>query len=782
MCDCSNLNPEDLCEPADLCDCTNFYEPIDLRDLEVQPELCPCDPQNPCFEECKDECPLPEEEVWDCGQGPCKKVKKCGNSEKAKVENQPPPRYPEDGGLPPKVSIPSQQNNAFSDPSEKSNINQLMEDLSPVTETELEDLPPPVTETEVPIVTEQIIPPQATPDQDLIDYNDAYEEDVEIWFSKGCTPGSQEILYQAAQDEIPYEPASYAWDTRVAPMSKIQHDYLWCIEVDFKFNSFFGLNFSPVWVGAVKANSSPVNVIFWAYKLGSPWHQRWLDIVVADPLATNPPNPEPTFYTDKHWNHLFGAKKNSIKHTNAGTLNYDITRHESEPYVDNALYTGIIEKPPITGFKLNGVHSISGLTTEYNKTIQYKAQFTLDETKENTYMWYFRAFRYLPLSIQNTTTGIDLSAIGNSYADNAPPPFDTWSTTDVTEFKSWALSMASTPNKYFTGPQIEYAAATTEIPYQAAVIGTCPVVDPPPPEPPVAGPRQVSPSFTLTAESSEADMLNASTQTSQAVWNNFSQDPDGIGWIPPIQWQEAEWDGIPLDPAGKTNEELCAFIKPTESAYVIKGLREKFYAVNPFADNTNPTPAEIDNWNLEVIRHFRDLIKNPNPLLPDERPVSFDARLFIEARWADERQRTMYWDADYPTNQDPLDPSTWNTYGPCWYLGAPLVNASSGHCGASFFPNTAKITEAVAAPPYNNDFVKYPELSGYTVRRGNAEGKSGIDANTPWSLKLAVVIANFICTEGTTGHASPFLSSRQTMGFSWWYTGGTGMAFRGKYR
>ena len=615
-----------------------------------------------------------------------------------------------------------------------------------------------------------------------------------------CIPHEDEILYQPAQDEIPYEPASYAWDTRVAPMSKIQHDYLWCIEVDFKFNSFFGLNFSAVWVGAVKANSSPVNVIFWAYKLGSPWHQRWLDIVVADPLAANPPNPEPTFYTDRHWNHLFGSKKQSIIHAAAGTLNYDITRHESEPYVDSALYTGIIEKPPITGFKLNGVHSISGLTTEYNKTIQYKAQFTLDETKENTYMWYFRAFRYLPLSIQNTTTGIDLSAIGNSYADNAPPPFDTWSTTDVDSFKTWALTMTSVPNKYFIGPEILFVAAKPEIPYSPAVIGTCPIPDPIPgctnptatnydPTatvddgsciPPVT-PKQFTTSFTTTTEPSAAAMLDIATSLSQASVRVFSQDPDGIGFIPPIQWAEAAWDGIPLsDPASRTPEELCAWIKPTESGYVIRGLREKFYEVNPFKDNTAPTAAELDNWHLEVVRHFRAILANPNTALPNDRPIEFDARLFIEARWASERKHTTSWDTAYPGAQaDPLNP---DTSGPCWVGG---VAVGDGHCGASFWPNTGtdKAT-AIAAEPYVNDYVTYPELENYltqTNRQGNSEGVSGISADTPWSLKFAIVIANFLCTEGTSGHASPFISSRATMGLDWWFIDPNTLSFRGKY-
>lgn len=287
--------------------------------------------------------------------------------------------------------------------------------------------------------------------------------------------------------------------------------------------------------------------------------------------------------------------------------------------------------------------------------------------------------------------------------------------------------------------------------------------------PPVQLLTQYTPSYTRTSSPSGAEMINTQTALSQARPDVNSQDPDGFTSIPAQDWADSTWDGTPLDPTGLTPTQLCDFIRPVNSL-VIRGLRERFYEVNPFADNTNPTVAEIDNWNLEVIRHFRSLFGNTTP-------VSNDPRLFLEARWASERKRTQDWDVDYPSTGTYGGPG-----GPCFDASNNPVDTAGGHCGASFWPDVDDRGIYISAEPYNSDFSKYPELAPetYTLRRAQAEGVAGTSRDVPWSIKLAVVIANWVCSEGLTGHSGPYFG-REYFGSDWWDTG-TSVAYRGKWR
>jgi hypothetical protein len=316
--------------------------------------------------------------------------------------------------------------------------------------------------------------------------------------------------------------------------------------------------------------------------------------------------------------------------------------------------------------------------------------------------------------------------------------------------------------------------------------------------------NQYTPGTSITNKSG-ADMLNDITAKSQADPDVTSQAPDGYLVVSPQEWAGAHWDGTPI-PTNLSKEQTCALIRPTANEFAVLGLKQHFDNIQPFADNQNPTVAEIDNWNMEVIRHIRALFGNTNPAYPD-------ARLFLEARWAAERANTTSWDAQYP-----LDCAGGSTVGgpcgPCWANGTRFDTAN-GHCGAAFWPNnvglasdrpydgdgdvnnpTPERVAAIAGAPYNNDFVKYPELGsspihpnytgGHTYatwpfRAGNAEGIAGTTAELPWSLKLVTIIVNWICQEGLTGHAGPYIGNRRMFGFSWW-DDGTNVEFRGKSR
>jgi hypothetical protein len=186
----------------------------------------------------------------------------------------------------------------------------------------------------------------------------------------------------------------------------------------------------------------------------------------------------------------------------------------------------------------------------------------------------------------------------------------------------------------------------------------------------------------------------------------------------------------------------------------------------PFADKYMPTVIEIDNWNIEVINHIRNMLGITNE-------VKGDPRLYLEVAWADERKTSTIWDAKYPGSLN-------SAYGPCPQPGA------QGHCGATFFPDAADHASYVSGAPYFNDYTKYPELADHTTRYSQSEGTGGTSARIPWSLRIAMVITNYILGEGISGHAGPALF-RNTVGISWGcipggQINGGGISFRAKWR
>lgn len=598
-------------------------------------------------------------------------------------------------------------------------------------------------------------PPQPPTVEEVIANNTEYEEDLnqDEFTGGGIVPPVPPPTPPPSPGPcIPYEPPLYALDTRVEPNLEIPFDYLWGLEVSFPYNPFPRLFFTMFTTTAVNATTKPANIVFYAYRAGTAWNARWPGVSVAGPETPVPPNPDPTHYNSAHWTYVYQAK---WRYTNQ-VPNYGIERYGSLPYPSDTQqnYAQQLEKVPMTGFLNGGVMSIAQLTTNYDNTIHYKTQFTLDEAKETAYMYYFKDTRYLPASIQTAVTGADIN-----------PLFSSWSASDVTDFKAWALVNATTTNKYHSAP---------------AVQGTC-IPDPgdpggPPPTPAVG--NQYTPDFTSGGSMTEAEMIDGITAASQAADYIFSQDPDGHSQITPTMWANAKWDGVAIDPTAMTQADLCTWIKPVqeESHLVIRGIRDLFYEVRPFVDDSNPTPREIDLWNIEVVRHFRRMFGIATP-------VNLDARLDLEARWASERKYTQDWDGLYP-----LDCGGGTTKGgpcgPCFDGGTP-VDTAGGHCGAAFWPDSGDRAAYISADPYLDNTTDYPELAGYTVRRANAEGVSATGVEVPWSLKLASIIANWICAEGYSGHPGPYVNpatARTTMGFDWWYDGGASVAFRGKYR
>jgi hypothetical protein len=216
-----------------------------------------------------------------------------------------------------------------------------------------------------------------------------------------------------------------------------------------------------------------------------------------------------------------------------------------------------------------------------------------------------------------------------------------------------------------------------------------------------------------------------------------AQDPDSITWLTK-PWPK--WDGTVYDPTKMTPAAFYAALFPNGDGDQLVGLREVFYQYKPFADNSNPTKAEVDEWHRIAINHLRSLVGYTSANLQ----VKPDHTLFIRALWGDERNFTHLWDK-YPGVAD-------SAYGPC-------VAGTNPHCGATFFPS-----DPADQAPY------LP--SGFTPITFLPSGSEGVfpspKSNIPWSIKWVRAFSAALKTEGFWGgHTGPWFH-RETFGFSFW--------------
>lgn len=218
---------------------------------------------------------------------------------------------------------------------------------------------------------------------------------------------------------------------------------------------------------------------------------------------------------------------------------------------------------------------------------------------------------------------------------------------------------------------------------------------------------------------------------------NTAHDPDGVGWISEADWQAAEWDGTIYNPSQMTPQEFADAICPSVDR--VRGIREVFYAHQPFADNENPTKAEVDEWHRLAINHVRALVGYTEV----ERQVQPDHCMFARALWGDERKFTTDWDEAYPGTNG-------SAYGPC-------EGSNNAHCGATFIPDPED-----QAPYLPEDYPACTEQAG-------SEGVfSGPKSNIPWSIKWSRGFCNTLLAEGFWGgHVGPWYH-REKFGLSFW--------------
>lgn len=261
---------------------------------------------------------------------------------------------------------------------------------------------------------------------------------------------------------------------------------------------------------------------------------------------------------------------------------------------------------------------------------------------------------------------------------------------------------------------------------------------PPPPPPPPASCPNYHPDATIPNKLSQADTVRAITAYVNS--KGFRHDPDGIPWIAQSMW--VPWDGVTTyNPCTSTNAQLMAGIFPPPGGVnTMRGLRELFYQVKPFADNSNPTVAEIENWNIETIRHFRRLLG----FNQTTHPVNNDKCTYLKAAWAEERARTNYWTSAYPGTQD-------GASGPC-----TLPYSSNAHCGASFLPS----------PSDQIPYLCPSSMPACTVTSG-AEGIANHNTDIPWGIKMSRIIGTYLASDGIGSHTGPFIG-RSLFGSAWY--------------
>lgn len=220
---------------------------------------------------------------------------------------------------------------------------------------------------------------------------------------------------------------------------------------------------------------------------------------------------------------------------------------------------------------------------------------------------------------------------------------------------------------------------------------------------------------------------------------NTAHDPDGVGWIKREQWDAAKWDGTVYDPTKMTKKQFAAAICPGVDR--VRGLREVFYRHKPFADNKNPTKAELDEWHRIAINHVRALVGYTS----EDRQVKKDHCMFARALWGDERKFTNKWDSKYP--------------GKLGSAAGPCLGSKNAHCGATFIPD--KTDQAAYLP------AGHP---GCKTQQG-AEGVfSWPKSNIPWSIKWSRAFCNTLGAEGFWGgHVGPWFH-REKFGLNFWDT------------
>jgi hypothetical protein len=269
--------------------------------------------------------------------------------------------------------------------------------------------------------------------------------------------------------------------------------------------------------------------------------------------------------------------------------------------------------------------------------------------------------------------------------------------------------------------------------------------DPPPPPDDETKPELKQ--FTSKHEKGTGGDACIEKLTSELGPGHTSHAPSGVdpAVVSAALWDAAKWDfKTTKDFCSMNMAAMCDWAFPSVDGgkhRVMRGLRQHFETIKPkpFADDKNPTPAEIDRWNLEVVKHFRKLWGISTP-------IENDRCQYLRAQWATERKETTVWDTGYPESYKAAN--VWAPYQP-WFGPCPKGDPKADvHCGFTFIPSC-------------EDQAPYLDPGEQCCPKGLAfaEGVMFVPKGLPWFMKLASVIQYRVCTEGRIGHADPFFSA-----------------------
>lgn len=93
-----------------------------------------------------------------------------------------------------------------------------------------------------------------------------------------------------------------------------------------------------------------------------------------------------------------------------------------------------------------------------------------------------------------------------------------------------------------------------------------------------------------------------------------SADPNKTHGIP-VGLTIPPWDGIPFNINDYPDLQVLRAILWPVGTSQLRGQAELYNTVQPFADELNPTPAEVEYWNYRVLIHFRALLGLSTPLV-----------------------------------------------------------------------------------------------------------------------------------------------------------------------
>jgi len=215
-------------------------------------------------------------------------------------------------------------------------------------------------------------------------------------------------------------------------------------------------------------------------------------------------------------------------------------------------------------------------------------------------------------------------------------------------------------------------------------------------------------------------------------------------------WPTVAWDTTtiynPVTSLDLTNprdesvfyNQMCP--KNSDGKNTLRGLRQLFEDVKPFADNSGPTKAEVDRWNGVVLTHIRNLAGIDHVAKPD-------VCLMTRALWANQWRHTDIWKPSDAANPDQY---------------VCPASGSNMHCGASFVPNTVEKQSPYLPLDHG------PERCSAGA---GSEGAFGHSSKSAWSVKTAEVFCGTLKAEGYWGgHTGPFWG-REKFGFGFWHDG-----------